>query len=188
MSLVEISIKSPPELLKLIQGLDAAKGQAIGEMAGLKAAPALTRALVENSQAGAGGTSGPFSRGWLAQPDGAGVSVTNTDPLARVKELPTKPHIIRPRPGTHTVTKTSKKGKVFSYQAPNMLAWMPGRGAFSAFKVNATTKAGQVWRYAKEVHHPGTAGKGIFQTTMLGNGGTIIFDALAAAARTILGA
>lgn len=186
--MIEISIKSPPQLQTLISNLDKAKTQEVGELAGKMAAPAFTRALVEQSQAGAGGTKGRFSAGWLAQPDGAGISVTNTDPRARVIELPTKPHIIKARPGTHTVTRTSKKGKVFSYQAPNMLAWMPGRGAFSAFKVNASTKAGQVWRYAKQVHHPGTAGKGIFQTTILGNGSTIIFNALATAARTILGA
>ncbi len=182
--MVEVQLVVPEVLGAILARLDKVQTEAVGRQAALKLAPKMTRWLIDNSQFIAG--SGPFSRGWLAQPsDGSpGLAISNNSPKSRFIEFPTKAHIIRPRPGTHTVTRTSKLGKTFSYQAPNVLAWVPGRGAFSA--VNASgAKAGAKWIFAMEVHHPGTGGKGVFPI-VLKNHTEDILNALGDAALAIL--
>lgn len=183
MALVTVTITSPPELDALLLRLDATQSQVVGERAGLALAPKLTRWLQEDSQALAG--YGPFAQGWLATPNGSGVRIRNNFGKARFIELPTAPHIIRPRPGTHLVSYVTKKGKTVSYEAPNMLAWMPGRGAFSAVYVKQSTKSGQKWFRAKEVHHPGTKGKHVFEDVILSRQAEI-FQAIKDQATAIL--
>ena len=156
---VTVSLIPGPEVAALIQRLTQAQGQTVSQAAAKSLAPKLTRWLVEYTQDFVG--SGPFARGWLAQPAGNGIQVTNSDPLAVVKEFPTKRHEINARPGLHAVTRKTKSGKSITVMMPYVLAWVPGRGAFSA--VNASKAKGAAnWIYARRVMHPGTAGKGVF--------------------------
>lgn len=163
------SIESPPELPALLARLEAVQQGEVGRVAAGQAAPKLWLALTEQAQAD--GRGGNFAKGWEAEPSqGAtpGVTVRNIWPLAKYVEKDTKPHIIKARPG-------------------GVLAWMPKRGAFSAVYVKASTKAAQTWVFAQKVNHPGTTGKNVFGITMEDVGATIVFDALMAAARTVLG-
>ncbi len=143
----KLTIKSPKALADMsarLQGMDRqlAQGNALKAFM-----PELAIALVQNS-----GSSGNFARGW---PPGLSVVpgnkpamvVRNTFGKSKFVELPTEPHVIRPR---------RKK----------VLAWRKGgKGAFSAFKVNPGTKRG-AFNFAMEVHHPGTKGKFAFQRTI----------------------
>jgi hypothetical protein len=152
--------------------LDAAQQGEVGRLAGQEAAPRLWTALTEQAQAD--GRGGNFAKGWMAEPNTGntpGVTIRNTWPIAVYVEKDTQPHIIEARPG-------------------GVLAWMPGRGGFSAFAVSAKTKksgGGHGWIFAQRVHHPGTTGKNVFGITMEDVGANIVFDALLAAARTVLG-
>jgi hypothetical protein len=143
-----ITLTPSPEVEALIARLSTFQARQVAARMGPVFAPKLTRWLVDQSQAMAG--SGPFSKGWLAQPTPDGIQVTNSFGKAKFIEFPTKPHLIRP----------TKPGGV--------LAWMPGRGPFSAVKVSAKTKAKAGVVFAKVVHHPGTGGKYVFKTVMLG--------------------
>ena len=136
-----ITITLPPNLDAVLASLTAVQGGAVNVKAGMDLAPRLTRWLIDNSQFIAG--SGPFSRGWLATPNAVGISVTNNFGPALFIEKPTRPHEIRPVRAL-------------------ALAWMPGRGPFSAVFVKASTKAAAGTVFAKVVHHPGTGGKGVF--------------------------
>ena len=165
--MIGLTVQAPPELTELLANLEKAQGPAIGELAAQQVQAPFTRALIETSGEKAGFGPSGFSRGWLAEANGAGLVVTNSSPVARSIELPTSPHVIEARPG-------------------GVLAWMPGRGSFSAFAVKASTKAAQTWIFAKRVNHPGTPGKFVFQTTVTEQA-ELIFTALATAARTVLG-
>ena len=183
---MQVNIVVPPNLEALLSRLDAAQGDAVGRAAAASAAPKLWIAFTEQAQAD--GRGGNFAKGWMAEPqsDTPGVTVRNTWPTARFVEKPTPAHIIRPRPGTHAVTRTTKKGTV-TVQVPNMLAWVPGRGAFSAVSASkAMASAG--WIRAMKVRHPATKGKNVFGIVMDGVGSDIILTALRTAATTILGA
>jgi len=151
-----ITITVPPELTALLEKLSGADRLKASTDAAKAAGPVLTRLLVEQAQSSAG--SGPFASGWLAQPAGPGLSVTNSMGVSAFIEFSTRAHKIQARPG-------------------GVLAWVPGRGAFSA--VNASkAKAGAGWVFAKSVNHPGTVGKDVFGITIRGKGGDTIFDAM----------
>ncbi len=141
MAATVVVIETPANLSRIIENMDRAQTDELSQLAGKSLAPRMTRWMVETSQQWAG--SGPFARGWLVMPSENGVSITNTFGKARFIEKRTKPHIIRP-----------KQAKA--------LSWMPGRGPFSAVKVNLSTKKASGAVFAMVVHHPGTIGKHIF--------------------------
>ena len=179
--MIQVTITTPPELERVLAGLTAAQGDAIGNMAAQQVAPAFTRALVEKSGELAGFGPSGFSRGWIAEAAGPSIAVTNTSPLARDIELPTAPHIIEARPGG-VLAWPIKPG-----QAPRapFLKSIASRRPFSA-KNASKAKAASDWFFAKRVHHPGTKGKFVFPATVEEQT-DMILGALATAARTVLG-
>lgn len=153
-----VEIKVPANLARLLDRLTNTDKLRTSQEAAKAVAPDLTRDLVERAQRTAG--SGPFARGWIAQSFGPGLQIKNTFGVARWIEFPTKPHLIKAKPGGPP------------------LAWPMGRGAFSAFSATKA-KAAASWVYTRAVKHPGTKGKYVFKDTMNKIGGKRILEALA---------
>lgn len=188
---VEVRIQAPEELkdlVKRLKGIDTAlaRGRAAQTFS-----PELNRGLIENSGSSGAFARGWIVS---PLPGGAGILVRNVFGKALWVEEKTKPHVILPR-GKGGMAKHIKNiKKLFSApkavvglvknKAPKkpkkkptrlgppapgvhgVLAWRKGgKRAFSAYKVNASTKSG-AFIYAKEVHHPGTKGKYAFRRTV----------------------
>ena len=180
--MITVTITAPPDLEKVLEGLTAAQGDAIGTLAAKNVAPAFTRALVEKSGELAGFGPSHFSSGWLAEAAGPGLQVGNSiGPLARDIELPTEPHVIEARPGGVLAWPIDPRKPP---RAP-FKSSIASRRPFSA-KNASKAKAAATWFFAKRVHHPGTPGKFVFPATVAAQS-ALIFDALTAAARTVLG-
>lgn len=186
-----VRVKAPEELKVLLERLNAVDRKlALGHAVGIFG-PELARALVVNS-GGSGQFARGWNVSLV--PNGGGLNIVNSFGKARFVEFPTKRHVILPKNRGGAAVLRHKLKKLFTPGKPKLglvkgpapkskkpkkqkegarrkgivgvLAWRKGgKGAFSAYKVNASTKAG-AFIYAKEVYHPGTKGKFVFRDTI----------------------
>lgn len=182
-----VTVTISPESAAILQRLESFDQVKISENTAQKLQVIFSRELVSYSGQVVGFGPSKFSSGWIATANGPGLTVRNTSKIAAFIEFKTEPHPIFARPGTHPVQRVSKNGKAFTVDMPYMLAWVPGRGAFSAVSAS-TAKANANWQFAMSVQHPGTPGKYLFLEFMDNAGGDMINTALEEEISAYLGA
>jgi hypothetical protein len=156
----QITVTLPPETSAVLARLEAFDLQAIATATAAAVAPDFWAQLVQYSQEVVGSGPSRFSAGWAAEPNGPGLAISNSSPVAGFIEYATRPHKIMPG------------NKPF-------LAWPVGRGAFSSYQPAVKAKANATWVYSWHgVNHPGTKGKHLFPEFMENVGGLIITNAL----------